>query len=60
LLVGHNPGIEGFIRLLTDHLESMPTAALAVIDLDIDTWDSICDGCGQLRDVFRPKNLTSS
>lgn len=60
LLVGHNPGMEGFIRLLTSDLEPMPTAALAVIDLDIDTWDNIHDGCGQLRTVFRPKELTSS
>jgi len=56
MLVGHNPGIEGFIRLLTGALEPMPTAALAVIDLDINYWNEIVDGCGQLRNVFRPRD----
>ena len=55
MLVGHNPGIEGFIRFLTGQLEPMPTAALAVIKLDIDNWKDINDGCGELQNVFRPK-----
>lgn len=59
MLVGHNPGMEGFIRLLTGDLEPMPTAALAVIDLNIDNWNEIDDDCGQLQNVFRPKELTS-
>jgi phosphohistidine phosphatase len=59
LLVGHNPGIEGFIRYLTGRAESMPTAALAVIDLDISEWRAVSEECGALRHVFRPKELTS-
>ena len=56
MLVGHNPGIEGFIRYLTGNLEPMPTAALAVIDLNIDKWNEIADGSGELQNVFRPKD----
>ena len=56
MLVGHNPGIEGFIRYLTGNPEPMPTAALAVIDLDIDNWNAANDGCGELTNVYRPKN----
>lgn len=55
MLVGHNPGIEGFIRYLTGNLEPMPTAALAVIDLEIDSWDLINDGRGELKRIFRPR-----
>ncbi len=55
LLVGHNPGIEGFIRYLTGAVEAMPTSALAVIDLNIDSWRSLNDACGMLRTVYRPK-----
>ncbi len=55
MLVGHNPGIEGFIRFLTGDIELMPTAALAVIDLNIDSWSSINDGVGKLNKIFRPK-----
>lgn len=60
MLVGHNPGIEGFVRFLTGQVEPMPTAALAVIELNIDEWDEIGDGCGKLHDIFRPKDLTAS
>ena len=55
MLVGHNPGIEGFIRYLTGALEPMPTAALAVVELKIEKWDAIDDGCGELRALYRPK-----
>jgi len=56
MLVGHNPGIEGFIRFLTGQLEPMPTAALAVIDLKIDDWNAIDEGCGTLTAIYRPKD----
>jgi phosphohistidine phosphatase len=56
MLVGHNPGIEGFIRYLTNEIEPMPTAALAVINTEIDTWAAIGSGCGTLTAVHRPKD----
>lgn len=56
MLVGHNPGIEGFIRYLTGSLEPMPTAAMAVIDLSIDKWSEISDGCGDVQKIFRPND----
>lgn len=55
LFVGHNPGTEGFVRYLTGEIEPMPTAALAVIDLDIRYWNSINEGTGKIRKIFRPK-----
>lgn len=60
MFVGHNPGIEGFIRLLTGNLESMPTAGLAVIDVNIDDWSKITVGCGTLVKVIRPKDRLKS
>lgn len=56
LLVGHNPGIEGFIRYLTGKLEPMPTAALAVIEIDVDSWGEVTGGCGRLKEVIRPRD----
>jgi phosphohistidine phosphatase len=56
MLVGHNPGIEAFIHYLTGHIERMPTAALAVIELDIEKWDEIGDRCGRLMSIIRPKD----
>jgi phosphohistidine phosphatase len=56
MLVGHNPGIEGFIHLLTGAAHRMPTAAIAVIDLDIDSRQAISAGRGRLENLFRPKD----
>jgi phosphohistidine phosphatase len=55
LVVGHNPGIETLISFLTGQLEPVPTAALAVIDLDIDAWGYIDEGRGKLNKMHRPK-----
>ncbi|HQZ96992.1 MAG TPA: histidine phosphatase family protein [Pyrinomonadaceae bacterium] len=59
LLVGHNPGIEGLIRFLTGEIEPVPTAALAVIDLNLDEWPYIDEGRGTLRKLYRPKEEMS-
>ena len=56
MIVGHNPGMEGLILFLTGRIESMPTAALAVIDLDIAGWEDIDARTGTLRTVIRPKD----
>jgi phosphohistidine phosphatase len=60
MLIGHNPGIEGMIRILTGQSEAMPTAALALIDLDIRKWPDVCDGCGILSAVYRPRELKNT
>lgn len=57
LLVGHNPGIEGFIRILTSEVHQMPTAAVAQISLNIEKWADISLNCGQLELLMRPKDL---
>ena len=56
MLVGHNPGLEALIRHLTGQLEPMPTAALAVIALNIDTWAEIKPASGTLAALYRPKD----
>ena len=56
MIVGHNPGMEGFVRLLTGRSEAMPTATLAVIDLDITAWEKIAGASGKLRRIIRPKD----
>ena len=60
MIVGHNPGIEGFIRALTGKTERMPTAALAVVNLAIENWSEISNGCGTLVQVIRPKEQIHS
>ena len=57
MLVGHNPGFEGLVRVLTGKLEAMPTAALAVIDLTTDRWIDLTSSPGNLRMLIRPKEI---
>ncbi|HTH52269.1 MAG TPA: hypothetical protein VL501_10065, partial [Pyrinomonadaceae bacterium] len=56
MLVGHNPGMEGLVRVLTNRIEPMPTAAVAIIDLPIEHWKDLAPGTGVLRAVFRPRD----
>lgn len=56
MLVGHNPGMEGIIFYLTRIISPMPTAALALFELDIDSWSEVIDRCGKVREIFRPKD----
>jgi len=58
LIVGHNPGLESLIGILTGNDETMPTAALADIELPIDTWSQLSAGiAGRLRSIWRPRDL---
>lgn len=54
MMIGHNPGFEGLIKILTGAVEPMPTAGLAVIDLNIESWSEITARSGKLRIVIRP------
>ncbi len=56
MLVGHNPGMEQLVEILTGETQTMPTAALAVIDLQINRWKEISERCGTLRKMIRPKD----
>lgn len=57
LVIGHNPGLEGLLHVLTGLDEHLPTAALAEVRLDIEDWDSIHrDAPGELIRIWRPKD----
>ena len=60
LVVGHNPGLQDLLEVLTGKLEAMPTAALARIRLDVDSWRETGQRAGRLDWVLRPKELRSS
>ncbi|HEY2414409.1 MAG TPA: histidine phosphatase family protein [Pirellulaceae bacterium] len=41
LLIGHNPGLEELLESLTGTYTPLSTAALAQVDVEIDTWGAI-------------------
>jgi len=49
MIVGHNPGMENLLRLLTGASREMPTAALAKIKLDTASWNSLSGNDGHLE-----------
>lgn len=55
LLVGHNPGLEALLKILTGQVLSIPTAALAKIALEIDDWQEISESRGRLEFLIRPR-----
>ena len=58
LLVGHNPGLEEFLSQLTGHRETLPTAALVRVELDLSDWSQFSDQTPARQvDVWRPKEL---
>jgi phosphohistidine phosphatase len=58
MIVGHNPGLEDLLALLTGEAERMPTAALADISLPIEHWEELSfEVEGELRNIWRPKEL---
>lgn len=68
ILVGHNPGIEELAQSLVARTprsdlvrlaSGMPTAALAVIDLDTESWRDIKPGSGRLASFETPETLGS-
>ena len=66
LMVGHNPGTailadvlcaDGDAAALDLMRTRFPTAALAIIDLEVDRWEEVRDDCGRLRTFTRPRDL---
>ncbi|WP_068077058.1 SixA phosphatase family protein [Novosphingobium lentum] len=70
LMVGHNPGLEDVIfdlvpddgsSPLRDMVEEkFPTAAFAVLELDIASWDQIEEGSARLVELTRPRDLDAA
>lgn len=58
LIIGHNPGLEELIDVLTDEREALPTAAIAQVALPIQSWQELTDETpGKLVKLWRPKEL---
>jgi len=58
MIVGHNPGLETMVQLLTGHDEPFPTAALAHIELPIGSWQELGKKTsGKLVNFWKPKEL---
>jgi phosphohistidine phosphatase len=58
MVVGHLPDVEELVFLMSGNTETMPTAALAWIDLAIDDWSELRGTRqGALQGIWRPRDL---
>jgi phosphohistidine phosphatase len=57
MLVGHNPGFENLLSYLTGDDRHMPTAALARIEFEVESWGKAAEGSGTLASFVTPKDL---
>ena len=58
MVVGHNPTMEQLVNHLTGEIKRMPTAAIAHIELPIQSWETLDLWTkGTLRNLWTPKTL---
>jgi phosphohistidine phosphatase len=58
MLVAHNPGLEELLAVLVGTSHTLPTAALAVVELPVESWrDLDPPPTGSLRQLYRPREL---
>ena len=58
MLVGHNPGLSEFLRVLVDSEHaSMSTASVAVVSFDVPEWVDVVAGIGELEWFMDPKTI---
>jgi len=70
LLMGHNPGLQELIFELAGYeapdplsaaaAQKFPTAAFAVLELDVAGWADLRPGCGRLVHFARPRDLDAA
>jgi phosphohistidine phosphatase len=57
VLVGHNPGFEDLVLLLTGEARDLPTASLICLQLPVNNWSSTQRGSGTVTWFITPKEL---
>lgn len=58
MIMGHNPGLEGLLQILTGAVEPLSTAAIAYIVLPIRHWSELNNSVeGELIELWRPREL---
>lgn len=57
LVVGHNPGMEEFLQLLSGKIEQIPTGGLAKLVLKTSKWLAVLDKKASLEWLIRPREV---
>jgi phosphohistidine phosphatase len=58
MIIGHNPGMEGLLQILSGQVESLPTSSMAHIVLPVSQWKELnLDTEGDLVEKISPEDL---
>ncbi len=59
MVIGHNPGWENVVSILSGDDERMTTCNAAMMTIDAESWKNAgaMDGCWELQHLLRPKEL---
>jgi len=58
LVIGHNPGLESLLQMLTDKVEALPTSAIAYLKVPVRTWNALgANVIADLAEVWRPRDI---
>jgi phosphohistidine phosphatase len=58
MVIGHNPGLEGLLQILSGQIVPLSTCAVAHLVLRINHWNELnMDGEGELVETFSPDDL---
>ena len=58
MVIGHNPGMEALVQLLTGKVEGLSTASIAYILAKIDHWKDLSKEADiKLKKIWRPRDL---
>jgi phosphohistidine phosphatase len=58
MVVGHNPGVENLVSEWTCGSHAMPTAALAVLEVPVESWSEVSlERSARLRGLWTPRDL---
>jgi phosphohistidine phosphatase len=57
MLIGHNPTFTGLVGILTERfIDNLPTAGVALISFDLESWRQVAAGTGKLDWYDYPKS----
>ncbi len=58
MVIGHNPGLEGLLQILSGRIEALPTSTIAYLSLPVDSWHDLHDDTeGELLELLIPQEL---
>ncbi len=58
MIVGHNPGMESFVSMLTGEPLGIPTATIVRFDVELSRWQELSfESRCHIKDCWRPKEL---